>query len=405
MSGIDYPWYLLVLIPIISSTIGYVTNVLAVKMLFKPTKFVGIGPIGWQGIVPSHAVKLGRAMYRLINTNLLKFGELFGDGAAEELLSAQEDKIQELTRRVVAEQAVQIAKPMWDMLPDDNKEQVYEVAAGEVREASKAIINNMIDNIDTIMDVEPVVVNAAKANAGLMGKIFLEVGQNEFKFIERSGLYFGFLFGLVQLAVWIVFPQWWILPLFGFLVGYATNWLAIKLIFSPREPVRVLGFTIQGLFHKRQEQVSADFAKMVSGEILTDEALFAQMTSSGSKAKIIEMIKSATDGLVDRYKSHPMASTILTEELADTVQTSVMAEIEAEVFSEHGPLAMVAHKSQEIRETLNERMSQLPPEPFEGVLRPAFQEDEWKLIITGAVLGLCAGTMQLVYIFGEALAK
>ena len=43
------------------------------------------------------------------------------------------------------------------------------------------------------------------------------------------------------------------------------------------------------------------------------------------------------------------------------------------------------------------------PESFEGVLRPAFQQDEWKLILAGAALGLGAGVLQLVYLFGDMM--
>ncbi len=42
---------------------------------------------------------------------------------------------------------------------------------------------------------------------------------------------------------------------------------------------------------------------------------------------------------------------------------------------------------------------------YEGVLRPAFQQDEWKLIAAGAVLGTVAGVLQLVYIFGDAMER
>ena len=64
MAGAEYAWYLLALIPIISSTIGYVTNVVAVKMMFWPVEFVGLRrPFGWQGVVPAHAVKLSRTLY------------------------------------------------------------------------------------------------------------------------------------------------------------------------------------------------------------------------------------------------------------------------------------------------------------------------------------------------------
>ena len=45
----------------------------------------------------------------------------------------------------------------------------------------------------------------------------------------------------------------------------------------------------------------------------------------------------------------------------------------------------------------------LDAKSFEGVLRPAFQADEWKLFVTGAVLGTIAGVLQLIYLFGGSL--
>jgi hypothetical protein len=40
-------------------------------------------------------------------------------------------------------------------------------------------------------------------------------------------------------------------------------------------------------------------------------------------------------------------------------------------------------------------MQQLTDEEFEGVLRPAFQQDEWKLIAVGAALGFLVGELQV----------
>jgi hypothetical protein len=49
---------------------------------------------------------------------------------------------------------------------------------------------------------------------------------------------------------------------------------------------------------------------------------------------------------------------------------------------------------------LRERMETLPSREFQDLLRPCFQEDEMKLILTGAVLGFLAGLAQLLFVFG-----
>ncbi|HCV17430.1 MAG TPA: DUF445 domain-containing protein, partial [Alteromonas sp.] len=54
-----------------------------------------------------------------------------------------------------------------------------------------------------------------------------------------------------------------------------------------------------------------------------------------------------------------------------------------------------ANQALRVGDDLCERLQALRSEEFEGVLRPAYQQDEWKLIVTGAMLGMAAGVAQL----------
>eukprot|EP00439_Symbiodinium_sp_Y106_P000611 s9073_g1.t1 len=56
--------------------------------------------------------------------------------------------------------------------------------------------------------------------------------REELEFLVNSGLSFGFFLGIFQMILWICFPNNWVLPVGGALVGYITNWVAIKLIFD-----------------------------------------------------------------------------------------------------------------------------------------------------------------------------
>ena len=52
-------------------------------------------------------------------------------------------------------------------------------------------------------------------------------------------------------------------------------------------------------------------------------------------------------------------------------------------------------------EKKREKMAELPPEDFEGVLHPAFEEDEIQLILLGGALGALAGALQLLMFSNE----
>jgi hypothetical protein len=56
-------------------------------------------------------------------------------------------------------------------------------------------------------------------------------------------------------------------------------------------------------------------------------------------------------------------------------------------------------QSGEVRKLIAERMRELPPDDFQDLLRAAMREDEWLLLLHGAVLGFAAGCLHLA-LFG-----
>ena len=390
-------------IPLIAALVGWFTNVVAVKMMFYPIEFVGIKEpyLGWQGIIPRNAMRLARKSLQLITNQLLKVPDLFQEFDPKSFVERNSQDIDEMTRKLLDEKAAKYAPGMWGALAPAVKDQVYTLVRSEVHSLSEKTMADARDSIDDLLDIENVVTAAVAEERSLIGQIFYRVGTREFKFIERSGAYFGFVFGLIQFAVWLVYPAWWILPFFGFLVGYATNWLALKLIFDPKEPINIGKIVIQGLFHRRQKQISKEFSDIISKKVLTSEALFAQLSKGESREKLLAIVDKHSRAVLEKYKKHPLAAGLLTEEVTANIEEELKRDVEAAMFREGGMIADFVDKADEIRETLSERMAEMDPEGFENVLRPAFKQDEWKLILAGAVLGLAAGFIQLTTLFAD----
>lgn len=392
----------LLLIPVFAGIIGWFTNVVAIKMMFKPIEFVGIKPfLGWQGIVPANALRLATTGLKLVTEQLLDIKELFDDFDSKKFVGDAEDDIDRLVRKVIEDKAEEFAPAMWKAMAPAVKDQVVNMAKAEVMKMAAKVFEDMKDRVTDIVDVEGIVVDAITADKELLNRIFLRVGEAEFKFIARSGLYFGFIFGIVQLFVWIAYPAGWMLPLFGFLVGYATNWLALKLIFEPREPKSFGKLVIQGLFHRRQKQISREFSKIVSSKVFSTPNIYARFTTPEAKKILLGIVKARAEEAIEPFRNHPMAKGMIPDGAVEELETELLGEIENELFREGGFVYQFADKSEQIRTTLLERMSVMDPEGFENVLRPAFKQDEWKLILAGAVLGGLAGLAQVVYLFGD----
>jgi uncharacterized membrane protein YheB (UPF0754 family) len=393
--ALDY-WQLT--IPILAGVIGWFTNYLAIKMMFFPIEFVGIRPyLGWQGIVPANAVRLAQTGLQLVTTQLLKIPELFDDFDPKALVDSEGDRMRKLVRDSIERKATEMFPQMWLALSPAIREQVFTIAENEIATMSVDVFKAAADNVEQLIDVQRIVTDAVERDKSLMNETFLRVGKKEFKFIEISGLWFGILFGIPQLIVWLLFPQTWVLPFFGGVVGYATNWLALWLVFDPKTPRKFVGITFQGLFHRRQKEIAVEFAEVVSQRVFNNDNLFRELSQGGSRARLLALVEQKADELIARYQKHPMAMMVMRPELIGPMRAEILRDVEIEMFRDGGLVEKFVSKSDKIRKTLAERMAVMDSEGYENVLRPAFKQDEWKLILAGAVLGAVAGAVQLTF--------
>ena len=385
-------------IPLMAAIIGWFTNWVAIKMMFHPVEFWGVKPyLGWQGIVPANAVRLARSGLELVTAAILNVNQLFEDFDAKALVDTQAQKLRELVRRSLEVKAKELFPQMWNALSPSIKEQVFQIAEAEVNQMSIEVFKEAAAEIADLIDVRRIVTNAVKRDKRLMNDTFLRVGKKEFKFIEYSGFWFGLVFGVPQLLLWLVWPTAWMLPFCGFLVGYATNWLALYLIFEPKHPTRFLGMTVQGLFHRRQKEISKEFSEVVSERVFNNENIFHEISTGEPRVKLLAIVERKADLLLEKYQKHPMAAMVAKPEVVAALKADVLREVEAEMFRPGSLAQQFVDKSESIRVILAEKMAVMEPEGYENVLRPAFKQDEWKLIIAGAILGAAVGAWQVTW--------
>jgi uncharacterized membrane protein YheB (UPF0754 family) len=392
------------LIPVIAAIVGWGTNVLAVQMMFYPTDFVGIKPwIGWQGIVPANAVGLAARSTDIITTKLLNLRELFQNFDAKGFTSHLDGVIDDITDQVITESAAKYGGDMWAKMNDTVRGQIHAMLRAEIHAVTIQILADLGEQIEDVINLKDIVVETAHRDRKLMGQMFQTVGSEEFKFIKHSGAYFGLAFGILQMLVWVIYPVWWVLPFFGFLVGYATNLLAIKLIFEPAEPKKFGPWTIQGLFHKRQEPVAREFSTMVSRDILNPDNMVQKMVTGNTGAAFFAIVDKHIGALLERYKKNPMTAALVPADKWDEIGEEVFARVRDELPKKGGFLHIFTERAIDICGELMERMVKLDSKSFEGILRPPFQKDEWKLVVVGAVLGGAAGVLQVIYLFGDTI--
>jgi len=94
-----------------------------------------------------------------------------------------------------------------------------------------------------------------------------------------------------------------------------------------------------------------------------------------------------------------MLSSLVSSHFAEDLEEAIVAAA-LEEMTNIWPLAYDHIESAlDMRETLRTKLQALPPREFVGTLRPVFQEDEVKLIVVGAILGMIVGFIQQFLVF------
>ena len=390
-------------IPVIAGFIGWSTNWLAIKLTFLPLEFVGIPPLlGWQGIIPSKARKMAAisvdATISKIGTVAEIFDQIDPNTLSEHIIDTVVPRVEEyVDELMLIEHAT-----FWENLPAPMRQMVYD----RVRKSAPELVDNLIGdlaaNIESLLDIKGMVIEQLAEDKVLLNRIFLECGDKEFRFIINSGAWLGFLFGLIQMGVWYFFDNWWILPVAGLIVGYATNWIALNVIFRPLNPVKILGIEFQGLFLKRQSAVAGSFCSIITHEILTIGNLINAILNGDEAERAKNLIKKHIKPIVDDTAglSKPLTQIAFGPkgfaELKHRVGEKAI-EISSHAFKDP---VFNNDRAQAVENIMRERMENLSSEEFQDLLRPCFQEDEVKLILIGAALGFGAGLAQLIFVFG-----
>lgn len=393
-------------IPVIAALIGWITNWLAIQMTFYPLEFIGLRPIwGWQGIIPSKARKMAA---KSVDATIAKIGtvqEIFQQIDPQELAAYIVRTVEPRTEEYVDELMLRDYPTFWENLPSAARGLVYD----RVRKATPQLVDNLVadvaENIEGLLDIKAMVIDQLAEDKRLLNRIFLECGKEEFRFIVNSGLYFGFAFGLIQMAAWYFYQSWWVLPVFGLVVGWATNWIALNVIFRPLEPVKIGPLRIQGLFLRRQKEVAESFCRIITHEILTVGNIIRAILSGPYSERARNMVKKHAKPLVDETAgiSKPLTQMAFGPKGFATLKHQVgekAIEISATAFNDP---VFERDRAEAVESIMRERMAALSSAEFQDLLRPCFQEDEIKLIVVGAVLGLIAGIAQVFFVFGSAL--
>ncbi len=418
-------WIRLVTIPFFTGAIGWLINWTGLIMLFHPVSFYGVkvpglrdlatliprrlqeipgwmeGRIGWQGIVPARAAKMGSIAVDKAIAKLGTPAEFYQQLEPDEIAQKIVEMFGPEVPRIVDDTMYREQAQLWTAVPPRVKQAVYDRVNAQLPTIVKQITDEIGEHINLLLDPKLMVIDHFAANPALVNRIFQDVGKRELRLMVNFGFLFGFLFGIPVAAIIHFFPEWWLLPILGVFVGWMTNALGMFVIFEPVEPTYFLGIKVQGLFLRRQQQVADVYAGIIADDVVTLENIGNFLMTGPNSDRTRQMLESAMGPAIDMAAGPARAAVRVAVGAREyeVIRSSVAHEAVDYTMAPFMDPDFSRAQSDRIRTLIAARTREMDPKDFVEMLRSAIKEDEWMLYLHGALMGLAGGFIHLA-IFG-----
>jgi len=179
----------------------------------------------------------------------------------------------------------------------------------------------------------------------------------------------------------------------GGLIGWITNKVAIKMLFRPVNPVRILFFSFQGVFPKRKDIMAISLADTIEKELLSKEVIFDKILNSENMG---EVKKDIMDALLEKLieKIPTMVRMFLGNNVDQMVKDFFDKEGDA-IFDEIiEKFKEIGLENLDIKEIVVERINNLDFIEFEKIIFGLMNRELKHIEIIGLILGSLIGVIQ-----------
>lgn len=189
------------------------------------------------------------------------------------------------------------------------------------------------------------------------------------------------------------------LPFIAAIIGWFTNFIAVKMLFHPKEPLNLGFFTVQGIFPKRQEVLAEKLGEMVARDLFSVDDLLSQIKSADNSQMMV-VVENKLDEFINikLSTSMPMLAMFLNDEIKSKIKSTLLAEIEEilpEVIENFG---QQLKNSVDIKAIVTEKVVAFSTDKLEEILYSIMKKEFRFIEILGAVLGFLIGIIQVMIV-------
>ncbi len=190
---------------------------------------------------------------------------------------------------------------------------------------------------------------------------------------------------------------WCLLPVIAAVVGWGTNYIAVRMLFHPREEIRILGLRIQGVFPKRQQTLAEKLGQLVARELFSMEDVRRHLQGDEFVAHVTKVIEGKVDEFLKNnlMEAIPMAAMFLGSDMVGKIKYSLVNCL-AKAVPELGEM-FISHleKNMNVEKLVRDKVSAFSSDKLEEILLGIMRREFRFIEGVGALLGFLIGLVQV----------
>jgi uncharacterized membrane protein YheB (UPF0754 family) len=179
-------------------------------------------------------------------------------------------------------------------------------------------------------------------------------------------------------------------PLVGAFIGWVTNLIAVKMLFRPLRPLRVLGLTLQGLIPRRRTEIAATVARTVERDLLSPGEISAVLHRLDWEGEVSRAVDEIVERRAGALRTLPFAETVL-EPLKEALARNLLKEVE----ERRGGLVDRFRERLDLQEMVVRRLDQYDLAALEALVLKVASRELSAIVWLGALLGFLVGLAQV----------
>ncbi|MCJ0157335.1 DUF445 family protein [Clostridioides difficile] len=187
----------ILILAVIGGFIGYVTNVVAIRLMFRPIEPIKIPILNIEivGLIPKRRAEIAANVGEIIQEEFLSMDEILANIITDEDKEEVVRYIKARVKIIIHEKVSFIPSGIKNMIQDYLGEIIESEVKQSIDELSKNIINKANERIDIQKMVEDKI---NELDLYELEEIIIRIAKKELKHIEFLGLVLGFLIGIAQ---------------------------------------------------------------------------------------------------------------------------------------------------------------------------------------------------------------